>query len=360
MSRESTVRQRSSSGARNAALAGAGVAAALAAGAVVQRRRTRALAHDDGYRALTAPLGGDELDVTSADGTRLHALSFGADPEPAAGAHGTVVLAHGWTERLSLWGPVIAALRGHGMRVVAYDLRGHGSSGLAADGDYSIERFGDDVEAVLRAAGAPAAETVVAGHSLGGMSIAAWAAGHDASDRAAGAVLVNTGVDDLIGGALVLGALGKRLNPHWLGRALLGSSAPLPPLSTPVQEAAIRHLAFGPSATRGQIAFYERMLMETPASARAATGIALSDLHLESALSRLTVPTLVIAGDRDRLTPPAHSERIVVALPDPAGLIVLERTGHMAPLERPRELADAITALTESVVAADAATGAAI
>ena len=133
------------------------------------------------------------------------------------------MLAHGWTERLTLWGPVIALLRGRGMRVVAYDLRGHGSSELAADGDYAIERFGDDVEAVLRATGAPACETIVAGHSLGGMSIAAWAVGHDVGERVAGAVILNAGLDDLIGGALVFGELGTVLSPRWLGRALLGS-----------------------------------------------------------------------------------------------------------------------------------------
>ena len=81
------------------------------------------------------------------------------------------------------------------------------------------------------------------------MSIAAWAADHDVRARIAGAALVNTGVDDLIGGALVLGELGKRLNPRWVSRAVLGSPAPLPPLSTPVQQALIRHAAFGPAAT---------------------------------------------------------------------------------------------------------------
>ncbi len=65
----------------------------------------------------------------------------------------------------------------------------------------------------------------------------------------------------------------------------------------------IRHAAFGPAATPRQIAFYERMLMDTRASVRAATGVALSNLRLGPALARLIVPTLVIAGDRDRLTP---------------------------------------------------------
>jgi pimeloyl-ACP methyl ester carboxylesterase len=338
--------------ARTAALAGAGVAAALTAGVLAQRGYARAIARDPEYRQLTEPLGGTELPIVSADGTRLHAIVLEPPPGPAGTA--TVVLAHGWTEQLSFWGPVIHQLHARGLRTVAYDLRGHGSSGLAADDDYSIERFGEDLEAVLDAADTPADALVVAGHSLGAISIAAWAADHEVPSRVAGAALVNTGVDDLIGGALVLGELGKRLNPRWLSRAVLGSSARLPALSTPVEHALIRRVAFGPTATTAQVAFYERMLMQTPGNVRAAAGIALSDLHLGSALAKLTVPTLVIAGDRDRLTPPDHSRRIAAALPSPAGLLQLDRTGHMAPLERPAEVADAIASLVETVVAAPA------
>ena len=349
MTSDSSEGGRSGSRTRTAALAGAGVAATLTAGVLAQRRHTRALARDPEYLRLTEPLGGTELEIISADGTLLHAVVL--EPEPGAIGAATVVLAHGWTEQLSFWGPVIGLLRARGLRIVAYDLRGHGSSGPAAGDDYSIERFGEDVEAVLAAADAAPEQMVVAGHSLGGMAIAAWAADHDVRARVAGAVLINTGVDDLIGGALVLGELGKRLNPHWLGRALLGSSAPLPPLSTPLQQAVIRHTAFGPAATAAQVAFYERMLMVTPANVRAATGLALSDLHLGSALARLSVPTLVITGDRDRLTPPDHSRRIVDALPSRSGLLVLDQTGHMSPLERPREVADAIAGLVSSVTA---------
>lgn len=310
-----------------------------AAGVALQRRHLRTLIHDPDYERLRQPLGGIPLPIVSADGTALHAEAFGPSEGP------TIVLAHGWTEQLGFWGPVIDVLVRRGHRVVAYDLRGHGRSAAAVDGDYALERFGEDVAAVLDAAVDPNPahpRATVAGHSLGAMSIAAWAGNHDVSARASAAALVNTGLGDLISGNRLFGELARWLNHPRLARAMLGSRAPLLPFSSPVSHALVRYVAFGPSATDGEVAFYERMLLDTPAAVRAACGVALSDMDLWSAVGGLTVPTLVIAGDRDRLTPPEHAQRIAEALPHPAGVIVLEQTGHMSPLERPREVADAL------------------
>jgi pimeloyl-ACP methyl ester carboxylesterase len=71
----------------------------------------------------------------------------------------------------------------------------------------------------------------------------------------------------------------------------------------------------------------------------------MSDMDLWHAVAKLTVPTLVVAGASDRLTPPAHAQRIANALPRPAGLLELPQTGHMTPLERPLELATALSGL---------------
>lgn len=322
--------------------------AGVAAGIALQRRHLRTLGQDEDFVRLSAPLDGRPLEIRSADGTRLHAEAFG----PESGA--TVVLAHGWTEQLSFWGPVIVRLRERGLRVVAYDLRGHGRSAPAVDGDYTLARFGEDVEAVLAAAGGGRPVTV-AGHSLGAMSIAAWAEQHDPQARAQAAALVNTGLGDLVSGHLLFGQLARWLNHPWAGRAVLRSRAPVPPFSTPLQEALIRYSAFGPESTRGQVAFYERMLIDCPPDVRAACGVALSQMDLWHAVARLTVPTLVIAGERDRLTPPSHARRIVADLPHPLGLIELPATGHMAPLERPGPLSDALASLVEQTTPAPAA-----
>jgi pimeloyl-ACP methyl ester carboxylesterase len=305
----------------------------------MQREHARKIARDAEYAQLTAALDGDSLRVRSADGTELHVEAFGAADAAVA------VLAHGWTERLSFWRPVIGILRERGLRLVAYDLRGHGRSGPAADDDYSLDRHGDDLEAVLAAVAGDRRAALVAGHSLGAMSIAAWAERHDVERRVRAAAMINTGLGDLVTGQLLLGGLAARFSSPLVGRALIGSRAPLPSFSSPLGHAAIRRAAFGPDASVGQVAFYERMLIECAPGARAATGIAISDMDLWEAVSRISVPTLVIAGSDDRLTPPAHSRRIADTLPQLARLLELERTGHMSPLERPREVAEALARL---------------
>jgi pimeloyl-ACP methyl ester carboxylesterase len=336
------------------AIAATAALGAVAAGAALQRRHPRAIVHDEDYQRLRAPLDGRPLRITSADGTELYAEAFGPDDGD------TVVLAHGWTEQLAYWGPVIKRLRAHDLRVVAYDLRGHGRSHSASAGDYALERFGEDLEAVLAAAGAGADRepVTVAGHSLGAMSIAAWAEHHDPRTRVRAAAMLNTGLGDLLAGHLLLPQMARFLNHPWASRAVLGARAPVPPFSTPLQQAMIRYIAFGPHATTGDVAFYERMLIDTAPDVRAAVGVALSRMDLWHAVASITVPTLVIDGADDRLTPPAHAHRIAEALPYPAGLLELPDTGHMSPLERPGEVSDALVRLardtaTVPVVSAD-------
>jgi pimeloyl-ACP methyl ester carboxylesterase len=347
-----TARRRSRWPATRPALLAVTAAGGVAGVALAQRRYVRAIAADPELRSLSESLGGRaDGPIISADGTRLYAERFGGvggvGGVGGSGSPATLVLAHGWTERIDFWGPVIRRLAGPELTVLAYDLRGHGRSGPAAGDDYALERFGEDLEAVLVHSGSSPQRTAVAGHSLGAMSIAAWAANFDVTARISAAALVNTGLSELIGGALILGEIGSRLAPQWLSSAVMGSGRRMLPVSTPISHALTRHVAFGPDATDGAVAFYERMLLETEPRARAATGIALSTLDLSAAVAQIIVPTLVLAGDRDRLTPPAHSQRILQTLPRPAhpGLVTLARTGHMSPLERPEEVAGALRIL---------------
>jgi pimeloyl-ACP methyl ester carboxylesterase len=330
----------------------AGGAGLLTAGALLQRRFRRRIAEDPEQAALAEPPQGARLSITSPDGTVLHAEAFG----PPDGL--PIVLGHGWTESLQFWIYQIRGLSERGFRVVAYDLRGHGESEPAAQDDYSIERFGEDLAAVLAEAAPDGIRAVVAGHSLGAMAIAAWAKRHDVERRVGAAAMINTGVGDLIAEQLLVPVPGfaQALNRTLAVRGFLGSRAPLPRFSTPLTAAAVRYMVFGPAATPAQVAFFERMLIACPPDVRAKVGIALSELELRDALPRLTVPTTVIAGENDRLTPPAHARRIAEMLPMLDRLIVLEDTGHMAPLERHDAVTRALIGLAERVArSADAA-----
>jgi pimeloyl-ACP methyl ester carboxylesterase len=330
-----------------ALLAGAGAAGA----AFVQHRHTRRIAADPERAVLESPPKGEPLTVTSADGTRLHAEVFGAADGP------TLVLIHGWTETLHYWIYQIRELA-EDFRIVAYDLRGHGRSKRAPSGDYSMARFGEDVEAVLEAAVPAGQRAIVAGHSLGGMSIAAWAEHHDVGARASAAALLFTGIGGLVGGQLVVHVprFAQALSEPMARYGFLGSRAPLPRVSTPISHAGIRRFAFGPGGSPAQVAFYERMLVACPPDVRASAGLAMQEMDLHHVLPQLTVPTLVMAGELDRLTPPTHARRIASDLPNVQALVELPATGHMGPLERPAEVSAALRELAKAVQPSGAAT----
>jgi pimeloyl-ACP methyl ester carboxylesterase len=316
------------------ALLGAGGAAGAAA---ALRRHRRRIAADPAHQQLFAPLHGERAQVTSADGTQLHAELFGPEDAPA------IVLLHGWTETLRLLTLQIRELSKE-FRVVAYDMRGHGRSGTAPDASaYSVDDHAADLDAVLRAFIPAGQRAVVAGHSLGAMTIVAWAGNNEAQvpERLAGAALISTGMGDLISESLVVRAPGRleRVG-QVVGATLMGTKMPLPKGSTPVSHRIIRYIALSPEASPATVAFCERMILECRREVRGAVGATLSQLELNHAVESLSVPTIVIAGEHDRLTPPVHAQRLAESLPHLVELVEVRGIGHMAPVEAP----DVVTA----------------
>jgi pimeloyl-ACP methyl ester carboxylesterase len=60
------------------------------------------------------------------------------------------------------------------------------------------------------------------------------------------------------------------------------------------------------------------------------------------------LPTLVIVGDEDELTPPAQARAVADAVPG-ASLVVIRSAGHLPTMERPVETTDAIRAFLEGL-----------
>lgn len=330
-------------GARRNALTAVATAAAGGVAWELQRRRDRVRVQaDPEFALLHRPLRGRPQTVVSGDGTELHVEVFGDEEAP------TIVLAHGWTCQIRFWTRQIHTLSDE-FRVVAYDQRGHGASGRAADDDYRIERFGHDLAAVLEACVPQGRRAVVAGHSLGGMSVVSFAGLHmgEVEERLAAAALVNTGMGDLIAKTLVLPVKtpAARLEQA-IGAAVLSAPLPLAAGPTPLAHRVVKYVALSPDATPAQVGFSEELVVDCRPDVRGAVGGALSRLDLHAAVTRLTVPTLVIAGERDKLTPPQHAERLHDELPRPAGLLRLPG-GHMGPLEHADEVSAALRELAD-------------
>ncbi|MFT3978417.1 MAG: alpha/beta hydrolase [Sphingomonas bacterium] len=92
-------------------------------------------------------------------------LSLVADVE-GAGAM-TVILAHGGGQTRHSWRGLSAALVRHGYRVIRFDLRGHGESEWATDGDYFLPAMAEDLTAVVDHA---QGRVALVGASLGGLA----------------------------------------------------------------------------------------------------------------------------------------------------------------------------------------------
>ncbi|MFJ1931296.1 alpha/beta fold hydrolase [Kitasatospora sp. NPDC088160] len=292
------------------------------------------------------PVPVEELSIRSADGIRLHVEVHGQPGAP------TVVLAHGWTCSTAFWAPVIRQLTDR-YRVVAYDQRGHGHSEIPPSRvRYSTRALAEDLSAVL-ARTVPAGEkAVLAGHSMGGMTIMAAGGRPEIADRTAAAVLVSTGPGELVAELAVLPeAVRSPGLRRFLNRLLLRSRLPLGPVS-PVTRVALKYATMGPGSSAGQVEATARIVHACPTAVRANWAGVLDRLDVHAGLARLAVPTAVVVGTADRLTPPVHAHRIVAELVDPQGLLLLPGVGHMAPLERPVEVAAEIHRLAAAYLSA--------
>ncbi|MFI6207056.1 alpha/beta fold hydrolase [Streptomyces sp. NPDC051041] len=285
------------------------------------------------------PVPARELTVRSADGARLHVEVHGPDGAPA------VVLAHGWTCSTAFWAAQVRDLAAD-HRVVAYDQRGHGRS--PASPACSTDALADDLEAVLGAALAPGERAVVAGHSMGGMTVLAAVGRPAFQEHAAAVLLCSTGSSQLVAASTVLPL---RAGPvrTWLTRRILGSRAPLGPV-TPLARRILKYGTMGPGSAPHMVEACARIVHGCPRTVRHAWSQVLDLLDLDHAVRELTVPAEVLVGAADRLTPPAQARALAAALPRCAGLTELPGIGHMTPVEAPELVTARIRALVSGHV----------
>lgn len=294
---------------------------------------------------------GRPIAVRSADGTRLHTEVFGPDDGYP------VVLSHGITCALRVWKHQIADLSAD-HRVIAFDHRGHGCSEVPGRHGYSLDHLAADLDAVLDAALRPGERAVIAGHSMGGITISAWSHRHrkNVPQRADAVALINTTTGDLLRELRllnmpgVLAATRVRVAEQVI-RAIGSLQVPRGAMWT--SRRFVAALAVGADADPTIADFVHELFMSTVPAARGGCARMLADAlgpeHLP--LDGLTVPALVIGSKKDRLLPISQSRKIAEAVPKLADFVQLPG-GHCAILERPDEVNQLLRELVDSVTPA--------
>lgn len=301
-----------------AAAGGAAAAGAVAAVVTAGRR----------WRAADDPCAGHILDVDGAEVFKLERPDGALLDGVVVGSGPTVVLSHCWTGSRATWEPVAARLVASGRRVVLYDQRGHGASTLGPDAP-TVEQLGEDLAAVLEAV--DARDAVVAGHSMGGMALQALAVSRPdvVAERVRALVLAGTAGSGVAAGLLATPArfvTGSRR----IERLMAGRLGPALCRGTVGRRPRHAHLV----ATRDAF-------LSLPTDVRRQFLIGLQASDFRAGLAGVRVPTTVVVGRRDLLTPARLGRAVAAAIPG-ARLVEVSGAGHMLPCEEPDLLAEII------------------
>lgn len=214
---------------------------------------------------------------------------------------------------LRMWDGQVEAL-GDAFRIVRYDTRGHGGSGVPG-GPASLERLGHDLLALLDHLGV--ARASLCGLSLGGLTAQWLALRHP--ERVDRLVLSNT--------AARIGSV-----ESWQARIAAVEAGGM----AAIVEAAIARF-FSPAlrAARPEIGQrFAATLLATDPAGYCACCAALREADLRGQVASITAPALIIAGELDEATTPAQAEELRAAIPA-SELVVLAGAAHLANVDRP-------------------------
>jgi pimeloyl-ACP methyl ester carboxylesterase len=297
----------------------AGVGGVVYAGQRVLATRLRHRDDPDADNPLV-PAFDEAIRIDCHDAGSLYVISRGEGPP--------ILFAHGITLSSRTWAKQFESIPGAGFRALAFDGRGHGES-TVGDTGHSIDNLAEDVRSVL--VGLDLRGAVLVGHSMGGMAVQAFAIRHPniALARVSGIVLMSSaaravtsdarrlrnGVDRVTGVVPNVGAIMRQRNLGLL----------------------IARMGFGDSPHPSHVEATRQMLAACSRETLRDASRALLSLDLTPGLPSITLPTLVLVGTADVLTPPRDSRQIATLIPG-AELVELPGAGHMLMFERAQEV----------------------
>jgi pimeloyl-ACP methyl ester carboxylesterase len=269
------------------------------------------------------------------DGLQLDVRTYGPEDAPL-----TVLLAHCWTLNQGDWNYQIRDLQrefGHRIRIVTWDHRGHGNSDAAAKADCTIDNLARDMADVIETH-AGNGLLVLAGHSIGGMTMMALAEQRpELYQRVVGAAFVATSsgrLDTVTLGLPEMGSFLRAQIPRLLAfrsRTLTQRARRRAPI---IERRVVRNFLFGKPMRLADAALTVEGIITSPAATMVGFYSDCMKHERTEALKVLDgIPTQVLVGTRDVLTPPEHGRRIADNI-DGAVLTLVPDAGHMLPLER--------------------------
>ena len=274
-----------------------------------------------------APVTGTEIVVERPDGTRILSTVSGS------GTKGDVVLAHGYAVDRHCWNIIAGELAGRGYRVISFDQRGHGKTNIGRDGIGSSQMAGDYVAVLERH---DVKNGVMVGHSMGGFVLINALIDHaEAMARhLKGAVLMATFAGDvnrknpqnkLQIPLIRSGIMGRLINNDKLAtsmaKTLLGDEKPAEFIAPFVK-------TFREQDLRGLMPILAAFVRE----------------NRYADLSRISLNCTIVVGDKDKTTPPFHTEWLHNGIRG-SKLRRVAAKGHMLNWEAPEVLIEEIVAL---------------
>jgi 3-oxoadipate enol-lactonase len=223
-----------------------------------------------------------------------------------------LVFVHGFTTTAEFWREQVDAFSAD-HQLVRINLPGHGRSPRPEGRKYTIDAFVEDVLTVYRALDLDAA--VLVGLSMGGTVAQSFTLSH--SERVRALVLVGA-------------------TPHGLGADVNVDNVlkAIDELGVVAASQKVIERSFGSAASPDLIEFAKNEVAQTPAFVAREAIASLNASDSRERLAAIRVPTLVVVGDEDIITPPTESQALARGIPN-SWLNIIPKAGHFPMLEQP-------------------------
>ena len=242
-----------------------------------------------------------------------------------------LVFLHGFPLTRRMWAPQLAGLSGRA-HCIAIDLRGFGES--PPEPPFTMEQFAADVIALLDAIGV-AEPAVICGLSMGGyVAFEIW---RRHPERVRGLILADTRATADTPETVVARHEAIRMAQH-------SGSAAIAEAQTPklLSEHTRKRSPETAQSIKAMIA------AQTVDAIVGATGAMIARPDSTATLGTISVPTLIIVGEDDAITPPEVAESMHRAIPS-SRLERLRHAGHLSSVERPAAFSGVVAEFLDSI-----------